>query len=257
MMRFCVLTILPPVLAQPYKWSLERQEEAEQHFADEDLAVEYDLLDTAEDFSKFVQGPIFVNLLAAMDNNKARIKDRVQKAAAREKFMGDIEDEAKTATMDKTGVCDEDLATSPQFPLPPDEWLYLKSIANPEGVPVDDNKGFVILQTLNDLAAHAYKLQWQVDTMQQTFDRHVKGCNTVVGGGGSWKEDLIAKFPYLAQCGDHVWTIPPGTKILQLARSPPVCSFSFSSRTRMHPHLSTCIILALSLHNENFLTLSL
>ena len=214
MLRFCVLTILPPVFAQPYNWSQQRLKEAEQHFADEDMAEEYDMQGQAEAFSEFAQSHIFVTLLTAMDNNKERIEDRVKKAAAREKFMGDREDEAKSVTMDKTGVCDDDLAPYPQLPLPPDDWIYLKSNANPEGVNIDDNKGFAVLLALNDLAAYTHKLQWQLDTMQLTFDRHVKGCNTVVGGGGTWKEDLITKFPYLERCGDHVLTIPPGTKIL-------------------------------------------
>jgi len=220
------------VFAQPYKWSLQYQTEAAQHFPDEDTADDYSLMGAkAEVFAAFVQGPVFSTLLTAMDNNKERIHQRKKNLLEREKFLEDKEDEAKTATMDKAKVGEDELAAYPPMPLPPSDWIYLIRQSNPQGVVWDADISFALMTAITDLAGYCHKLQWQVDTLQQTLNRHVEGCASA-GTGGSIKDDLINKYPFLAECGAHVWTIPPGQKPLQLARSAPVRTFPYSSRTQ-------------------------
>ena len=175
----------------------------------------------------YMQTAQFHPILISLDTDEERVKTRDKD----NKDCSDYEDSRRTngATEAATwmGIQEEDLPMMPNFQEPTSFNVQLKRMllnGVDESTAPPCYKMLVAMVLI--LGTQAHNMAWQMNTLRDYVQTRAESK----ADEPDHKETLIARFPYLEDCKQHVWDIAHTKLITMLSRSEAVLSFTFLPR---------------------------
>lgn len=185
------------------------------HLTQFDDDSEFELsLPNAECFREFLQSVNFHPFLAALDTDAGRVASRAEKEHLKFSLHDRLEKSGKRELHRWWGLdadYDEEEYNDtpfPMHPIPIGDWVELEtSIAQGEGT------GVLVSSLVHSMARYMHSLHYKVDMLKD----QLRAMERAGPRSGDWTE-VIAKFPFLSDCDDHVRQTP-NTKPMLLSRT--------------------------------------
>jgi len=177
-----------------------------------------------KEMSDFILSDNFKPILSALDGDQSRVEEREIVTKLEEEMVRLRAEEGKLYVMGwMGGVEEDDVTPMPDLPVNPQTLVEMQRMRNED--PVVDTEDWpnsrisshikLLMKMAEHHSRYMHNTQWQLNTLNSIASRTKNDS-----GGGPTKEDMIAKYPWLAECGDHVWTVPNRNpkSILHLSR---------------------------------------
>ena len=184
--------------------------------------------DAAKSLRHFFLDGNFDPFLIALDTDETRVAARAKHAEEKEQLKekmrmnGVLElwrwhEDGKDFNED-----DYDTTAFPKIPIPYDSVIALEDLM--KDVSMEETTIYLLTSCMLNMSRYIHGLHYKIDDLQSK-------CRQVAGAPAHniTQAALLLKHPWLSRCDDHVLSLPPGEKAIDLARTPPViaCVLAF------------------------------
>jgi hypothetical protein len=213
---------------QPHEWSQAVFSDVTRFISEYDNENEWMLdEDASESLKGFFLGSGFKPFLVALDKDATRVAERADLKEKKKAIKARMHQNGTREVNRWQGECKafdaghSDDKQFPKIPIPYDMVIALSTLV--EDADMKDTTVGLLTDCMLHTARYIHGLHYKIDELR-----------SMGGGAGGAPEPvetqaaLFVKHPWLSECDDHVFNLPPGATSRELARTAPVMTCVFA-----------------------------